>query len=57
MTNDGPTHILKLLNVELTDAGTYKAVVESPVSTIELISQVTVRGMFKYFNFKLSFTY
>ncbi len=24
MTNDGPTHILKLLDVELTDAGLYK---------------------------------
>jgi hypothetical protein len=57
MINEGPTHILKLLDVELTDAGTYKAVVESQVSTTELISQVTVRGMFKYLNFKLSFKY
>jgi hypothetical protein len=24
MTDDGPTHILKLLDVELTDAGLYK---------------------------------
>jgi hypothetical protein len=42
MTNDGPTHILKLLDVELTDAETYKAVVESQMSTTELISQVTI---------------
>ena len=26
ITDDGPTHILKLLNVELSDAGTYKVI-------------------------------
>ncbi|CAF3575459.1 unnamed protein product [Adineta steineri] len=45
MTDDGPTHILKLLDVELTDAGSYKAVVESLTSTTELISQVIVRDV------------
>jgi len=45
MTDDGPTHILKLLDVELSDAGLYKAVVESPMSTTELVSQVTVRDV------------
>jgi hypothetical protein len=71
MINDGPTHILKLLDVELTDAGLYKvkkkhlkkhffifilifkAVVESQISTTELISQVTVRGKFNDLNYKI----
>ena len=44
MIDDGPTHILKLLDVELRDAGLYKAVVESFMSTTELVSQVTVRS-------------
>lgn len=45
MINDGPTHILKLLEVELSDAGLYKAVVESVTSTTELVSKVTVRDV------------
>ncbi|CAF2489671.1 unnamed protein product [Rotaria sp. Silwood2] len=45
MIDDGPTHILKLLGVELADAGFYKAVVQSAISTTELISQVTVRDV------------
>jgi hypothetical protein len=44
MTDDGPTHILKILDIELTDAGFYKAVVDGQISITELISQVTVRG-------------
>ncbi|CAM4905811.1 unnamed protein product [Rotaria socialis] len=43
--DDGPAHTLQLLDVQLSDAGTYKAVVESISSTTELISQVTVRDV------------
>ncbi|CAF0916357.1 unnamed protein product [Adineta ricciae] len=45
MIDEGPKHILKLLDVEVTDAGMYKAVVESAVSITELISKVTVRDV------------
>jgi len=45
MTSDGPTHNLKILDVELTDAGLYKAVVVSTMSTTELTSKVTVQDV------------
>ncbi|CAF3618249.1 unnamed protein product [Rotaria sordida] len=45
MIDDGPTHILKLLGVELADAGQYKAVVQTDMGTTELVSQVTVRDV------------
>jgi hypothetical protein len=35
MINDGPTHILKLLDVELTDAGLYKV---KPIKKLSLAS-------------------
>ncbi|CAF4747141.1 unnamed protein product, partial [Rotaria sp. Silwood1] len=40
--DDGPTHSLKLLNVQLNDDGQYKAVIENQMGKTELVSQVTV---------------
>ncbi|CAF0818885.1 unnamed protein product [Didymodactylos carnosus] len=42
MIDDGPIHVLKILNAELSDNGVYKAVVESQMGKTELISNVTV---------------